>query len=162
MTTSATLRLVLVKTIIWSIALGSGTSGGVFAPLLIMGGALGAIVGSVMPVGEAGVWALIGMAAVMGGTMRSPLTTPSRNSSVHLPVSDGIPQDPAVGDGTVACFSNCGRYEFPKVPAAGCSDSDANCHLWKAFCLNAPASAYGKSCTTDRDCYYNGTNYGIA
>jgi CBS domain-containing protein len=74
MTTPATLRLVLVKAIIWSIALGSGTSGGVLAPLLIMGGALGAIFGSVMPVGEAGDWALIGMAAVMGGTMRSPLT----------------------------------------------------------------------------------------
>ena len=88
MTTSATLRLVLVKAIIWSIALGSGTSGGVLAPLLIMGDALGAIFGSVMPVGEAGVWALIGMAAVMDGTMRSPLTAPSRNSSVHLPVSD--------------------------------------------------------------------------
>jgi hypothetical protein len=74
---------------------------------------------------------------------------------------NGIPQDP-VGDGTVACFSNCGRYEFPKVPDASCSDSDPDCHLWKTFCLNAPASAYGKSCTTDRDCYYDGINYGIA
>ena len=74
MTTSATLRLALVKAIIWSIALGSGTSGGVLAPLLIMGGALGALFGGVMPVGETGLWALIGMAAMMGGTMRSPLT----------------------------------------------------------------------------------------
>jgi len=74
MTTSAALRLVVVKAIIWSIALGSGTSGGVLAPLLMMGGALGAIFGSVMPVGQAGVWAMIGMAAVMAGTMRSPLT----------------------------------------------------------------------------------------
>ena len=74
MTMTATLRLALVKAIIWSIALGSGTSGGVLAPLLIMGGALGALFGGVMPVGETGLWALIGMAAMMGGTMRAPLT----------------------------------------------------------------------------------------
>jgi len=39
-----------------------------------MGGALGAWVGSWIPVGDIGLWALIGMAAMMGGTMRSPLT----------------------------------------------------------------------------------------
>ncbi len=74
MTTPAALRLVVVKALIWAIALGSGTSGGVLAPLLIMGGALGAVFGGVMPVGDAGLWALVGMAAMMGGTMRSPLT----------------------------------------------------------------------------------------
>jgi CIC family chloride channel protein len=46
----------------------------VLAPLLIMGGALGALVGSWLSVGDVGMWALIGMAAMMGGTMRSPLT----------------------------------------------------------------------------------------
>jgi H+/Cl- antiporter ClcA/CBS domain-containing protein len=66
--------LVLVKGIIWSVALGSGTSGGVLAPLLIMGGALGAIAGHIIPTGTTGFWALLGMAAIMGGTMRSPLT----------------------------------------------------------------------------------------
>jgi H+/Cl- antiporter ClcA/predicted transcriptional regulator len=70
----AIVSLALVKAVIWSIALGSGTSGGVLAPLLIMGGAVGALFGHVMPVGTAGFWALIGMAAIMGGTMRSPLT----------------------------------------------------------------------------------------
>jgi chloride channel protein, CIC family len=74
MTTAATLRLVLVKAIIWSVALGSGTSGGVLAPLLMMGGALGALFGGAMPMGETGLWALIGMAATMGGAMRAPLT----------------------------------------------------------------------------------------
>lgn len=68
------LRLLVVKAVIWSVALGSGTSGGVLAPLLIMGGALGAVFGSVMPVGDVNLWALLGMAAIMGGTMRSPLT----------------------------------------------------------------------------------------
>ncbi|HEX4111496.1 MAG TPA: chloride channel protein [Stellaceae bacterium] len=71
---TAVLLLLVVKSIIWSIALGSGTSGGVLAPLLIMGGALGAFFGGVAPVGNPGLWALIGMAAMMGGTMRSPLT----------------------------------------------------------------------------------------
>src|SRR6185437_11582319 len=52
----------------------SGTSGGVLAPLLIMGGALGSLLGGALPVGEVGCWALVGMAAMMGGTMRSPLT----------------------------------------------------------------------------------------
>ncbi len=74
MLTSEALRLLIVKAVIWSIALGSGTSGGILAPLLIMGGAMGAIFGVYMPVGEPGLWALIGMAAIMGGTMRSPLT----------------------------------------------------------------------------------------
>jgi CIC family chloride channel protein len=71
---AAIIGLLVAKVLVWSIALGSGTSGGVLAPLLIMGGALGALVGSWIPVGDVGLWALIGMAAMMGGTMRSPLT----------------------------------------------------------------------------------------
>jgi H+/Cl- antiporter ClcA len=66
--------LLVAKALVWSIALGSGTSGGVLAPLLIMGGALGALASLWIPVGDAGLWAMIGMAAMMGGTMRSPLT----------------------------------------------------------------------------------------
>jgi len=63
------------KSLVWSISLGSGTSGGVLAPLLIMGGALGAVEARFIPVGDAGLWAMISMAAMMGGTMRSPLTS---------------------------------------------------------------------------------------
>ena len=68
------LRLLVVKAVIWSIALGSGTSGGVLAPLLIMGGVVGATFGGWVAPADTGVWALIGMAAMMGGTMRAPLT----------------------------------------------------------------------------------------
>jgi H+/Cl- antiporter ClcA len=68
------LPLAVVKCFIWATSLGSGTSGGVLAPLLIMGGIAGAAVGVFLPGGDAGLWPLIGMAAVMGGTMRSPLT----------------------------------------------------------------------------------------
>ena len=69
----AVLTILLVKAAIWLVALSSGTSGGVLAPLLIFGGALGWLVGLVLP-GDPGFWALLGMAAMMGGTMRAPLT----------------------------------------------------------------------------------------
>jgi H+/Cl- antiporter ClcA/CBS domain-containing protein len=70
----ALLGLLVVKMIIWSVALGSGTSGGVLAPLLIMGGCLGAAGSQALHLGDAGLWAAIGMGAMMGGTMRSPFT----------------------------------------------------------------------------------------
>lgn len=71
----AVLGLLIAKALVWAIALGSGTSGGVLAPLLIMGGALGAYLAHWIPYGDTGLWALIAMAAIMGGTMRSPLTS---------------------------------------------------------------------------------------
>ncbi|MCC6417671.1 MAG: chloride channel protein [Gemmataceae bacterium] len=70
----ALLALIFVKGTIWAVALGSGTSGGVLAPLLIMGGALGALVGPHLPGGDVPLWALVSVAAILGGTMRSPLT----------------------------------------------------------------------------------------
>jgi CIC family chloride channel protein len=73
--TRALLALILAKGIMWSVALGSGTSGGVLAPLLIMGSALGALEASVLPGGSNALWPLVSMAAVLGGTMRSPLTS---------------------------------------------------------------------------------------
>jgi CBS domain-containing protein len=66
--------LLLAKGLVWAVALGSGTSGGVLAPLLLMGGALGVLTGNAAGMGDAGLWALVGMAGIMGGTMRSPLT----------------------------------------------------------------------------------------
>jgi len=74
MTMQAALSLMLVKVVIWAVALGSGTSGGVLAPLLMVGAALGAFVAPVLPHADPGFWALLGMAAMMGGTMSAPLT----------------------------------------------------------------------------------------
>jgi H+/Cl- antiporter ClcA/CBS domain-containing protein len=68
------ISILIGKFIVWSIALGSGTSGGILAPLLMMGGALGAFVAPYIPVGDAGLWATIGMTSVMAGAMGSPLT----------------------------------------------------------------------------------------
>jgi chloride channel protein, CIC family len=71
---AALVGLLIGKALVWAVSLGSGTSGGVLAPLLIIGGALGAWLGQWAPVGDPGLWAMIAMAAMMGGTMRSPLT----------------------------------------------------------------------------------------
>jgi CBS domain-containing protein len=46
----------------------------VLAPLLIMGGAMGTALTGYLPSASPGFWALLAMAATMGGTMRSPLT----------------------------------------------------------------------------------------
>jgi H+/Cl- antiporter ClcA len=74
MSLSAAAMLLWDKALVWIVALSSGTSGGVLAPLLILGGALGAIEAHWMPFGDTGFWALLGMTAILGGTMRAPLT----------------------------------------------------------------------------------------
>jgi CBS domain-containing protein len=66
--------VLVVKSIIWSVSLGSGTSGGVLAPLLMIGGALGGLEARVLPWEGVGFWPLVSMGAILGGTMRSPLT----------------------------------------------------------------------------------------
>jgi chloride channel protein, CIC family len=68
------LTLLLVKATIWAISLGSGTSGGVVAPLLIMGGSLGGLLALVLPGGSGGLFVLVGMGAMLGGVMRCPFT----------------------------------------------------------------------------------------
>ena len=73
--------LVFFKFLSWAIALGSGTSGGTLAPLLTIGGAAGAIIGSLLiswfP--ELGITmpmaALIGMSAMFAGASRAYLTS---------------------------------------------------------------------------------------
>jgi H+/Cl- antiporter ClcA len=66
--------ILVVKTLIWSLSLGSGTSGGVLAPMFMIGGALGAVEALVFPDVSPGFWALVGLAGVLGGVMRSPFT----------------------------------------------------------------------------------------
>ena len=68
------LGVLVVKSLIWTIALGSGTSGGVLAPLLMMGAALGGVEAMVLPDMGIGFWPLISMGAILGGTMRVPFT----------------------------------------------------------------------------------------
>ena len=68
------LGVLLVKSTIWAVSLGSGTSGGVLAPLLMVGGALGGLEAHFLPDAGPGFWSLVSMGAVLGGTMRAPLT----------------------------------------------------------------------------------------
>src|SRR5438132_1501270 len=70
----ALLSVFVVKLVIWAIALGSGTSGGILAPILIMGAAVGGLLAPVLPGGAVGAWSVLGMAAVLAGVTRSPLT----------------------------------------------------------------------------------------
>ncbi len=67
--------LLIVKLTIWATALGSNTSGGILAPLLMLGAALGGLLGAILPGATEGTWAMIGMAAAMAGVMRSPFTS---------------------------------------------------------------------------------------
>jgi CIC family chloride channel protein len=73
------IALLFVKILATSVTLGSGGSGGVFAPSLFMGAALGGVFGqfaqSLFPLAIAspGAYALVGMGAVVAGTTRAPI-----------------------------------------------------------------------------------------
>jgi CIC family chloride channel protein len=69
---AAVAAIIVVKIVIWVASLSSGTSGGVLAPLLMIGAAMGTILAQIIPGHDAGAWAIVGMAALMGGTMRAP------------------------------------------------------------------------------------------
>ncbi|AKZ62044.1 chloride channel protein [Herbaspirillum hiltneri N3] len=71
---SAVLALLAVKAIIWVIALGSGTSGGVLAPLLMLGAGLGTAIAYLVPGSDPTLWPLVCMAAVLAGVLGAPLT----------------------------------------------------------------------------------------
>lgn len=71
-------------------------------------------------------------------------------------------------DDVVACFTNCGRYEYPNNPGAGCDPSDESCKNWLAFCcytpIGDPHHVYGGDCNIDRPecaqgggCWNNGS-----
>jgi H+/Cl- antiporter ClcA len=68
------IALLVVKAVMWVVALGSGTSGGVLAPLLMLGAGLGTVLGHVLPGGEPALWPLVCMAATLGATLGAPLT----------------------------------------------------------------------------------------
>ena len=68
--------LVVAKSLMWAFSLGSGTSGGVLAPLLMIGGALGELgahaAHATAP--EQALWAAVGMGAMLAGSLGVPLT----------------------------------------------------------------------------------------
>jgi chloride channel protein, CIC family len=68
------LGVLIVKWLIWSVALGSGTSGGVLAPVMMIGAGLGALMSYALPDLGVGFWAMIGLGAMLSGTLRVPIT----------------------------------------------------------------------------------------
>lgn len=76
----ATMTLIIgilaAKSLMWAFSLGSGTSGGVLAPLLMIGGAVGALAGHLAhaPAELQAFWALIGMGSMLAGALGVPLT----------------------------------------------------------------------------------------
>lgn len=75
LTAGTLISIFVVKLIVWAIGLGSGTSGGILAPLLIMGAAIGGLLGSVLPGGTPADWAVLGMSGALAGVTRSPFTS---------------------------------------------------------------------------------------
>jgi len=108
LTTGTLLGVSVAKFFALVISLGSGTTGGVFAPSLIVGGGVGAVYAQMwrhfLPhlVSDPALYALVAMAAVFGGIARAPFTSIvflfelSRNPNAVLPlvvccmVSDGF------------------------------------------------------------------------
>jgi CIC family chloride channel protein len=76
-----TLGLLLLKLLATIITLGSGGSGGIFAPSLFMGAMLGEAFGQIVNLffpeisAPAGAYALVGMAAFFSGTAHAPVTS---------------------------------------------------------------------------------------
>ncbi len=72
--------LLVLKIVATSLTVGSGGSGGVFAPSVFIGGTLGAAIGNLAnrvldtPFQNPGAYALVGMAAVLGATIQAPFT----------------------------------------------------------------------------------------
>jgi CIC family chloride channel protein len=85
--------VLVVKSAIWIFSLGSNTAGGILAPLLMIGGALGAALGHFMPLGMTnGAWVVVGMTSVLSAAIGAPLTSAmlamelTHNGGLMLPV----------------------------------------------------------------------------
>ena len=68
--------ILLAKSLMWAFSLSSGTSGGVLAPLLMIGAAVGESVARLahLPIETQALWALMGMGAMLSGALGVPLT----------------------------------------------------------------------------------------
>jgi CIC family chloride channel protein len=70
------LGLLVAKSLMWAFSLSSGTSGGVLAPLLMIGAAIGETLARLahMPGEAQALWALMAMGAMLSGSLGVPLT----------------------------------------------------------------------------------------
>ena len=123
----AALALLACKAIMWVVALGSGTSGGVLAPLLMLGAGLGVVLGPFLPGGNENLWPLVFMAATLGGMMRAPIMAlmfafeVTHDSNALVPLIDGVRHVPT----DLPC-SSCLARSSPKKSPAGAITSTGN------------------------------------
>ena len=80
--------VLVIKSLIWVFSLGSNTAGGILAPLLMIGAALGASAGHFLPQMSTGAWALVGMTSLLTGAIGCPLT--SAMLSIELTHNGGL------------------------------------------------------------------------
>ena len=100
-TTGTIALLMVLKVLATSITLGSGGSGGVFAPSLFIGTMLGSLMGEgfnsiASGIAEPGAFAVVGMAALFASAARAPMTSlfivfeMTRDYSLILPLMIGV------------------------------------------------------------------------
>ncbi len=80
--------VLVIKVIIWVISLSSNTAGGILAPLLMIGAAMGVVMSHWLPSLAPGAWAVIGMTALLAASIGAPLT--SAMLSVELTHNGGL------------------------------------------------------------------------
>jgi chloride channel protein, CIC family len=94
------LGLLIAKSLMWAFSLGSGTSGGVLAPILMIGGALGELLAVLAHASTQtqALCALVGMGAMLSGSLGVPLTA----IVFSLELTHCLP---AILPLTIACFA---------------------------------------------------------
>ena len=84
--------VLVVKSLIWTFSLGSNTSGGILAPLLMIGGRNGCSDRAYAASVSQGAWALVGMSSMLAAAIGAPLTAAmlavelTHNGGLMLPV----------------------------------------------------------------------------
>jgi H+/Cl- antiporter ClcA/CBS domain-containing protein len=84
--------VLVIKSFIWVVSLGSETAGGILAPLLMIGGAMGIAVGHLLTPISPGAWAVVGMTSIVAASLGAPLTAAmfavelTHNGGLMLPV----------------------------------------------------------------------------
>jgi hypothetical protein len=95
--------LVVAKSLMWASSLGSGTSGGVLAPLMMIGGAIGELAAHCCHATamQQSLWAAVGMGAMLSGSLGVPLTA----IVFCLEVTHSLPAMLPVTVGAVAAYA---------------------------------------------------------
>jgi CIC family chloride channel protein len=106
--------LLALKAIATSVTVGAGGVGGIFFPIVVMGSALGAILGEFTPSTEGNLLPMVGMAALLGATYHTPLAGVSFVAEATGSVGFIIPTFVA----TAAAYATIGRASISTLQRA--------------------------------------------